>query len=479
MARLTCVARDATLPEVLKCSRAETVVLMSRFRMEMTLLRAVFALAVAVSLCQRPVAAEVSADLIANVSAAVDSDADRLAAMFKDIHANPELGFTEVRTSGIVAAELEALGFEVTTGIAGTGVVGVFRNGPGKSIWYRADMDANAVREETGLPYAATAPQKLPDGTEQWAMHACGHDAHTVWMLGAAKALVALKAEWSGTLVVYAQPAEEPGTGAQAMLDDGILTRGFPAPDLGMGSHSAPGPLGFVASAPGPRWAGTDQLDIIFTGIGGHGSTPNVAIDPIVMAAQAIMGYQTIISRSIDPQASAVITVGAVEAGRDNNVIPQTATLKLNLRWFNDAVRQQLLDRIDTVNRGVAIAAGVAEDKMPVRVMKGTASVLINDPALVATVNAPLGQFLGDGKVLDNFPAVMGSEDFQTVMNKAGVPYVFPFIGVADPERFAAAQAAGQLVPFANHNPDYEVDLRAIPLGAKINTLMALGLFNG
>jgi amidohydrolase len=441
------------------------------------MLRAVFAFALALSLSHGPAAAEPLPDMIAKVSATVDGDADRLVEMFKDIHANPELGFTEVRTSGIVATELTTLGFEVTTGIAGTGVVGVFRNGPGKTIWYRADMDANAVREETGVPHAATSPQKLPDGTEQWAMHACGHDAHTVWMLGAAKALVTLKDGWSGTLVVYAQPAEEPGTGAQAMLDDGLLTRGFPAPDLGMGAHSAPGPLGFVASASGPRWAGMDQLDITFTGIGGHGSTPNVTIDPIVMAAQAIMGYQTIISRSIDPQASAVITVGAVEAGRDNNVIPQTATLKLNLRWFSEAVRQQLLDRIDTVNRGVAIAAGVAEDKMPVRTMKGTSSVLINDPALVETVNAPLRQFLGEGKVIDTFPAVMGSEDFQMVMNAAGVPYVFPFIGIADPERFAAAQAAGRPVPFANHNPDYEVDLRAIPLGTKINVLMALGLF--
>jgi hippurate hydrolase len=365
----------------------------------------------------------------------------------------------------------------VTAGIGKTGVVGVYRNGPGKTIWYRADMDANGVREETGLPYAAAKPQKLADGSEQWAMHACGHDAHTVWMLGAAKVLVGLKDQWSGTLVVYAQPAEEPGLGAQAMLDDGILTRNFPKPDFGMGSHTAPGPVGYVANAPGPRWAGMDQLDITFTGVGGHGSTPQVAIDPVVMAAQAILGYQTIISRSIDPQASAVITVGAVEAGRDNNVIPQTAMLKLNLRWFSESVRQQLIDRIDMVSRGIAIAAGVPESDMPTRTMKGTASVLTNDATLVAAVNGPLKVMLGNDQVLDNFPAQMGSEDFQQVMNAAKAPYVFPFIGVADPKRFAEAQKAGKLVPYANHNPDFVVDLAAIPLGTKVNSVMALSLF--
>lgn len=439
--------------------------------------RVLVALVLVVVFGQAAANAQISDELIAKVGAAVDGDQQRLVEMFKDIHAHPEIGFTEVRTSSIVAKELEALGFEVTTGIAKTGVVGVFRNGPGKTIWYRADMDANGIREETGLPYAAVKPQKLPDGSEQWAMHACGHDAHVVWLLGTAKVLVDLKDQWSGTLVVYAQPAEELGLGAQAMLDDGILDRGFPKPDFGMGSHTAPGPVGYVANAAGPRWAGMDQLDVTFTGVGGHGSTPQVTIDPVVMAAQAILGYQTIISRSIDPQASAVLTVGAVEAGHDNNVIPQTATLKLNLRWFSEGVRQQLIERIDEVSRGIAIAAGVPENDLPTRTMKGTASVLVNDPALVEAVNGSLKALLGSDRVLDNFPAVMGSEDFQQVMNVAKAPYVFPFIGVADPERFAEAQKAGKLVPYANHNPDFVVDLAAIPLGTKVNSVMALSLF--
>jgi amidohydrolase len=415
--------------------------------------------------------------VIDRVNAAVETDSARLTTMFKDIHSHPEIGFTETRTAAIVAKELKALGFEVTTGIGKTGVVGVLRNGPGKTVWYRADMDSNSVREVTGLPYAATMPQKLADGTEQWAMHACGHDAHVTWMLGAAKALVAMKNAWTGTLVVYGQPAEEPGTGAKAMVDDGLLKRGFPVPDYGMGSHAVPGPVGYVASAPGVRMAGTDQLDIVFTGVGGHGSTPQMAIDPVVMAAQAVMGYQTIISRSVDPQAAAVITVGAIEAGRDNNVIPQTATLKVNLRWFSPEVRQQLLDRIDTVNKGVAIGAGAPADAPPQRIMKGSAGPLTNDAALVAAVNPALEQLFGDDKVIPQMPAVMGSEDFPIVMDEGKTPYVFPLIGVAPPEVFAAAQKAGKPFPYSNHNPDFYVDLAAIPLGTKVNIITALSLF--
>ncbi|WP_310476364.1 amidohydrolase [Sandarakinorhabdus sp.] len=421
--------------------------------------------------------APLSPAVIDRASVLVDADAARLETLFKDLHAHPELPFTETRTAAIVASELKALGFEVTTGIGGTGVVGVLRNGPGKTIWYRADMDANGVEEITGLPYAAKARQKLPDGSDEWAMHACGHDAHVTWLLGTARALAKMKQAWSGTLLVYAQPAEELGLGAQAMLKDGLLTRGFPKPDLGFGSHTAPGPVGAVSNSPGVRMAGTDQLDITFTGLGGHGSTPQMTIDPVVMAAQAVLGYQTIISRNIDPQSAAVLTVGAIEAGRDNNVIPQTAVLKLNLRWFDRTVRGQLLTRIDEVSRGVAIGAGVAIDKMPTRAMKGSAVPLVNDAALVKTIDQPLKQLLGPNMVINNFPAVTGSEDFQEVMVAAKVPYVFLLIGVAPMDRYTAAVKAGRMAPYSNHNPDFFVDLAAVPLGTKVNTVSILSLF--
>jgi hippurate hydrolase len=232
-----------------------------------------------------------------------------------------------------------------------------------------------------------------------------------------------------------------------------------------------------IASSPGVRMAGTDQLDITFTGVGGHGSSPQTTIDPVVMAAQAVLAYQTIVSRNLDPQTSAVLSVGSIVTGRDNNVIPETSVLKLNLRWFTPEVREQMLKRIDEIDKGIAIAAGVAPDKMPTRLMKGNAGPLVNDPPLVARVNPSLQALLGQGKVVDQFPAVMGSEDFQEAFRPLGkVPYAFILVGVAPPELFAKALAEGRPVPYANHNPDFFVDLAAIPIGAKVDAVAALSI---
>lgn len=417
------------------------------------------------------------ADLLARVNDAVDRDTPRLVELFKDIHRHPEIAFTEVRTAGIVAAGLRDLGFDVTEGIARTGVVGVLRNGSGPTAWFRADMDANSVRETTGLPYAAAGKQRLPDGSEVDVMHACGHDAHVTWLLGFAKVMAALREHWSGTLVAYGQPAEEVGLGAQAMVADKLWDRGFPRPDFAFGLHAAPGPVGYVASAPGVRMAGNDQLDITLNGIGGHGSTPQMTVDPVVMAAQAILGYQTIVSRTIDPQASAVLSVGAVVAGRDNNVIPETAVLKLNLRWFTPDVRAQMLRRIDEISRGVAVAAGVDGRAMPTRTMKGNAGPLVNDAGLAERANPSLRLLLGEDKVIESFPAVMGSEDFQEAFKPLkDLPYLFILVGVAPVDLFMKAQAEGRPFPYSNHNPDFFVDLAAIPIGAKVNAVLALSM---
>ncbi|MCB5195716.1 amidohydrolase [Deefgea salmonis] len=414
--------------------------------------------------------------VLAQLNAVVDQDNPRLLAIFKDLHQHPELAFTEVRTAAIVAKELKQLGFSVTEGIAKTGVVGVLKNGPGPTVWFRADMDAISVKEATGLAYSPKQKQKLADGSEVDVMHACGHDAHITWLLGMAKAMVALRKDWSGTLVVYAQPAEEVGLGAQAMVDDQLWERGFAKPDYAFGAHTAPGPVGYVSSSAGVRMAGVDQLDITFKGIGGHGSTPQMTIDPIVMSAQAVLAYQTIISRNLDPQAAAVLSVGAIEAGRDNNVIPETALLKLNLRWFTPEVRAQILRRIDEINQGIAVAAGVPADKMPVRTMKGHSGPLINQRELVETINPALVQLLGADQVIDQFPAVMGSEDFQEVFNLHQTPYVFILVGVAPLAQFTAARAKGQPFPYSNHNPNFFVDLAAIPIGVKANAVAALSV---
>jgi amidohydrolase len=418
----------------------------------------------------------IPATLIEKLSAAVDADASRLTAIFKDLHQHPEIAFAETRTAAIVADDLKALGFTVTEGIGTTGVVGVLANGSGPTVWFRADMDSNSVHEATGLPYAAPAKQRLADGSEIDVMHACGHDAHVTWLLGLAKVMVALKDEWSGTLVLYAQPAEEIGLGAQAMVEDGLWERGFPKPDYAFGAHTVPGPVGVISSSPGVRMAGTDQLDITFRGIGGHGSTPQMTIDPVVMAAQAVLAYQTIVSRSVDPQSAAVLSVGSIVAGRDNNVIPDTAVLKLNLRWFSAEVREHMLQRIDAISRGVAIAAGVSEDMLPTRTMKGSCGPMINDEALVARINPSLEQLMGKANVVEQFPAVMGSEDFQEAFIPLGTPYAFMLIGVAPPEVFAEARAAGKPFPYSNHNPDFFVDLAAVPIGAKVDAVAALSV---
>ena len=421
----------------------------------------------------------VSATLIEKVRSGVDSDTVRLTAIFKDLHQHPELGFTEKRTAAILAKELRTLGFSVTEAIGGTGVVGVLKNGPGPTVWFRADMDANAVKETTGLPYAAKARQRLDDGSEVDVMHSCGHDAHVTWAIGLAKVMASLKTEWSGTLVVYGQPAEELGLGAQAMVADALWERGFPKPDYAFSSHAAPGPVGFVSSSPGTRMAGFDQLDVTFRGLGGHGSQPQLTIDPVVMAAQAVLSYQTIVARNIDPQAAAVVTVGSIEAGRDNNVIPQTAIVRLNTRWFTTEVREQLLRRIDEISKGVAMAAGVPADQMPTRIMKGNAMPLVNDGALIARVNPSLEALLGKGRVIDNFPSVMGSEDFQEAFNQLETPLSFTLIGSAPPDMYAEALAAGRSQPYSNHNPDFFVDLAAIPLGVKVNSVAVLTVLAG
>ena len=263
------------------------------------------------------------------------------------------------------------------------------------------------------------------------------------------------------------------------MVDDGLWTRGFPKPDFALSSHAAPGPIGYISNSPGVRMAGTDQLDVTFTGVGGHGSTPQLTIDPVVMTAQAILAYQTIVSRTVDPQSAAVLSVGAIQVGRDNNVIPESSTLLLNLRWLQPEVRATMLRRIDEINRGIAIGAGVAPSTMPTRKMKGYAGPLVNDARLVELVNPALVALLGEGKVINNFPTVMGSEDFQNLFEALGTPYVFLLIGIAPVDMFFAALKAGRQFPYSNHNPDFFVDLAAIPIGAKANTVAALALLKG
>lgn len=424
-------------------------------------------------------AASVPDALIKKVGASVDADGARLQGIFKDIHQNPELGFMETRTAGVVAKELQALGFEVKTGIGKTGVAGILRNGPGAVVMFRADMDANGVEEATGLPYASKVRVKMPTGAEVPVAHLCGHDAHVTWLLGVAKAMATLKSEWQGTLVLVAQPAEEPIMGAKAMVDDGLYTRhGVPKPDYLIALHTTPIPTGLVLTKAGDFNAGTDQLDVTFKGIGGHGSSPHLTKDPVVMAAAAVMEYQVIVSRGIDPLHAAVVTVGSIQAGTDNNVIPATALLKVNLRWYDEADRKRLLDSIERINQSIASAYGLPDDLRPTTVMKGGSKVLSNDAEMVAAAQPALTSLLGAKAVIVEAPRLMGSEDaHHLVLGNENHRYLYMYVGTAKPEHVARARDEGKLVPYSNHNPDYQVDLDAIPLGAKVGTVTVLQFF--
>ena len=406
------------------------------------------------------------------------ADSIRLVEIFKDLHQNPELGFMEVRTSGIVAKELKALGYEVITGLGKTGVVGILKNGEGPVVMYRADMDCNSVKEITGLPYSSTKTMKKDDGTEVPVMHACGHDAHVTWLLGVAKIMAALKNDWKGTLVMLAQPAEEPLTGAKAMVNDKMYDKGVPVPDYLFGLHTTPIATGSIKNGSGERAAGSDQLDVTFYGVGGHGSTPELTKDPVVMACNAVMQYQTIISRSIAAQDVAVLTVGAIHSGGDNNVIPASAVVKLNLRWFNDRIRNVLLDGIKRINEGIGVANGLSKENYPSILMKGSVYPQVNEPALAAKVNKALANIIAPEKIITNTPPIMGSEDFNHLVlgnNKTVCDYVW--VGTARPDLYAKALSEGKTAPFYNHNGNYQVDLAAIPLGTEIGVTALLELF--
>jgi amidohydrolase len=406
------------------------------------------------------------------------ADSSRQVEMYKDLHQNPELGFMEVRTSGIIAKELQALGYEVITGIAKTGVVGILKNGEGPIVMYRADMDCNSVKETTGLTYASTKTMKKDDGTEVPVMHACGHDAHVTWMLGIAKIMMASKNQWKGTLVFLGQPAEEPLTGAKAMVNDKMYEKGVPVPDYLFGLHTTPIAVGSIKNGTGERAAGSDQLDVTFYGVGGHGSSPELTKDPIVMASNAIQQYQTIISRSIAAQDAAVPTVGAIHAGGDNNVIPASAVVKLNLRWFNDNIRNTLLDGIKRINEGIAVANGLPKESYPTILMKGSVYPQVNDSALANKVNKALSSLMSTDKIIVNAPPIMGSEDFNHLVrgnNKTICDYVW--VGTANPDDMAKAKQEGKRAPYYNHNGNYKVDLSAIPLGTVIGVTALLELF--
>lgn len=390
----------------------------------------------------------------------------RLVELYEDLHRNPELSFEEHRTAGIVATSLRDLGFDVDEGQGGTGVVGTLVRGPEPVVWLRADMDALPVIENTGLAYASENPG---------VSHACGHDIHVTCLLGAAS-VFATRGDWTGTVVLIFQPAEELAKGAQAMVDSGIIRR-LPSPRVVLGQHVAPLPAGTLGYTPGPMWAATDSLTITIFGRGGHGSRPETTVDPVVIAAAAILRLQTIVSREVATTETAVVTVGAINAGSKHNIIPETATLMMNIRTYDPGVRTRVLSSVNRVVIAEAQAAGAP--RAPELQIVESSPTLVNDPAAGKRTLPALQSVVGDANVLDPGP-LPSSEDVQILSTAARAPLVFWLLGGAAPESFTDAAGVREVMEVvrtlpSNHSPEY-CPVESPTLGIGVDALVAAAL---
>jgi len=386
------------------------------------------------------------------VLASLDSLRGDLESVYKDVHSHPELSMQENRTAGIAADRLRAAGYDLTTGIGKTGVVGLLRNGDGPTVMLRADMDALPVKEATGLPYASKVTATDRDGKTVPVMHACGHDMHVTWLIGAATLFAQARDAWHGTLMPVFQPAEETAQGAQAMIDDGLFNR-FPKPDVVLGQHVMVGSAGVLSSRAGVVTSAGDSLQIRMFGRGAHGSMPQASIDPVVMAAAIVLRLQTIVSREIAPMEAAVITVGSLQAGTKENVIPDEAIIKLNVRTFDEGVRKRVLAAIERVVNAEAEASGAT--KKPEITPLDRYSLVKNDPDAARRVGDAFRNYFPADRVQETDPT-SASEDFGSFGAEWGAPSVFWFIGGSDPGVYAKAQKEGKIgeIP-TNHNPHF------------------------
>ena len=386
------------------------------------------------------------------ILANVDTILPELEAIYKDIHAHPELSMHETRTAKIAANHLKTNGFEVTTGVGQTGVVGILRNGIGPTVMLRADMDALPIKEATGLPYASKMTAKGPDGKIVPVAHSCGHDMHVVCLIGASSLFAKSRGSWQGTLMAVFQPGEETAEGAQAMIDDGLFKR-FPKPDVVLGQHVMSLPSGHLDWRKGVVTSAADSLQIRMFGRGAHGSMPEASIDPVVMAASTVMRLQTIVSREVAPTDSAVVTIGALQAGTKENVIPDEAIIKLNVRTFNKDVRKHVLAAIERIVNAEAAAAGAP--KPPEITPLDRYSSVTNDlDATEKVVEAFRQNFPVDS--VEQTKPTMASEDFGCFGAEWHAPAVYWFFGGDDPKVYAKAKKQGTISSLpTNHNPRF------------------------
>jgi amidohydrolase len=396
----------------------------------------------------------------AAILAEVDAEYPQSEALYLDLHRNPELSSHEIQTAAKLARGLRELGYEVTTEVGGTGVVGVLKNGNGPVVLLRTDMDALPVEEKTGLPYASTVRTKDDSGAEVGVMHACGHDIHMASWMGTARIMANSRNQWRGTLVMIGQPAEETVSGATRMLADGLLTR-FPRPQFALAMHDDPrAPAGVIGVHAGPILSNVDSMKITIYGVGGHGARPDTTVDPIVIAARTVVTLQTIVAREVSPLDSAVVTVGNLHAGTKNNIIPAEATIGLTVRSLNDTVRQRVLKAVERIAKAEAAAAGAPQEPKVERFESTNA--LVNDPALAQRLSQALVRELGASQVQD-LPPEMASEDFSE-FPRAGIPSFMLRIGATEQSKYDAAMKAGTSPPSlhsALFAPDREKTIKA------------------
>jgi amidohydrolase len=395
----------------------------------------------------------------APASKEVDAEYPDAHALYLDLHEHPELSSHEVQTAAKLAARLRGLGYEVTEHVGGTGIVAVLKNGAGPTVMLRTELDALPVEEKTGLAYASKVRTKNDAGQDVPVMHACGHDLHMAAITGTAAVMAHSKNSWHGTLLMIGQPAEETIAGAEGMIKDGLLTR-FPKPDVAVAMHVGNTlPAGQVGLVPGVYNTNADSLRITIYGKGGHGSAPHTAIDPIVIAARTILALQTIASREVKPTEMVVVTVGYIQAGTKNNIIPDQAELGLTVRTRNAEVRKQVLAAIARITKAEAEGAGAP--RAPSIDHYESADLVYNDPALAQRLRGALEATLGKSNVVMEDP-ITASEDFSRFVEQ-GIPGFYFSLGGADPGKFAEAKAAGSMLP-SNHSslfaPDVDPALR-------------------
>jgi amidohydrolase len=437
--------------------------------------RFVKSLLVSAALCAAtflPVHAEIDvAGLKAAIEKSLEADYPKLDALYKDIHAHPEIAFQEVKTAAKLAAEMRALGFDVTEQVGETGLVAIYRNGEGPTVMVRTELDALPMEEKTGLAYASH-DKTTWNGRETFVAHSCGHDIHMASWVGTAKTLVGLKDRWQGTLMFIAQPAEETVSGAKAMLADGLFTR-FKKPDFAFALHDGPFAYGTISYRVGIGSSNSDGLFIQFRGRGGHGAVPQATIDPVMIAARFVVDVQSVISREKDPTEFGVVSIGAIHGGTAGNIIPDDVLVLGTIRTFKPEVRAKMLAGIE---RTAKAAAAMSDAPAPdIKITEGAKAVM-NDPGVVATAEKVLKAAFGD-KVRPSPPGTP-SEDFSEFIN-AGVPSMFFNIGVYEPERVAAArEGTGPQLP-PNHSPLFApVPKPTIETGVEAMTLAVLSTFD-